>query len=59
MASDISFKIDFLRTMAEAMTESDLDTFMNVCKHLLDGSAKLADLQLLDQLYKKFEKKES
>lgn len=54
-AAEISFKINFLRAMAPSMTEPDRDTFENVCKHLLAGEGKLADLQLLDHLFKKFD----
>jgi hypothetical protein len=56
VSGEISFKIAFLRTMAPLMTEPDLDTFTSVCQHFVDGTAVLADLNLLEQLYKKFDK---
>jgi len=56
MMGELNFKISFLRTMAPIMTEIDLDIFTNVCQHFVDGNAVLADLVLLNQLYKKFDK---
>lgn len=55
-AAEISFKISFLRTLVASMTEPDLDTFQNVCEHFRTGDAKLADLELLNQLFAKFDK---
>jgi hypothetical protein len=56
MAGEISFKIAFLRTMTPVMTEPDLDKFINICKSFDEDRATMADLRLLDELYKKFDK---
>lgn len=56
IGDQIYFKLKFLEAMVPVMTEPDVDILRNICEHFLDQTAVLADLNLLDQLYSKFEK---
>lgn len=55
-AAEISFKIEFLRTMVPVMTEPDQEDFRNVCDEFRKGTAVMAHLEILNRLYKKFDK---
>lgn len=50
----ISSTVAFLRTVTPLMTESDLNTFKEVCDHLLEGTTTVDDIRKLNEIEGKF-----
>lgn len=50
----ISSTVAFLRTVTPLMTESDLNTFKEVCDRLLEGTATIDDIRTLNLIEGKF-----
>ena len=53
----IVFRIKFLRAMLSVMTETDINAFGRICTRASANELEKADIEQLEELYQKFEKK--